>query len=136
VYKLAVSGASDITLHLDQEATLLHRGDAIFRPRELLVGEVSIISEDWWNETLLPCEAFGDAGNLESTPCKHVLLVDEEEVGLDLVSGKLHLLGLEIALASLSKVGHKAVVVEVNGGVSEGLEGGGPSFNERLDPEG
>jgi hypothetical protein len=74
--------------------------------------------------------------DLKSAPYKCVSLVDEEEVSLDLVPSELHLLGLEIALMSLGEVGHKAIVIEVDGSVPEGFEGGSPTFNEGLDPEG
>jgi hypothetical protein len=135
-YKLAISGAGDITLCLDREAPLLHRRDAVVRARELLVQEVGVIPKNQGNEALLPHETFGDACNLKSALREHISLVDEEEVGLDLILSKLHLLGLEIALMSSGEVGHEAIVVEVNGGAPEGLEGGGPTFNESLDPEG
>jgi hypothetical protein len=136
VYKLAVSGASNITLRLDWEASSLHWGDAVVRMRELLVWEVGVVAKDRGNEALLPCEPFQDAGDFESTLREHVSLVDEEEVSLNLILSKLHLLGLEIALVSSGEVGHKAVVIKVDGGVPERFEGGCPTFNEGLDPEG
>jgi hypothetical protein len=136
VYKLAVLGAGDITLHLDQEVSSLHRGDAVVGVRELFAGEVGVIPEDQGNEALLPCETFWDVGDLESTPREHVPLVDEEEVSLDLVPSELHLLSLEVALASSGEVGHEAIVVQVDGGAPEGLKGSSPTFDESLDPEG
>jgi hypothetical protein len=84
---------------------------------------------------LLPSEALEYAGNLEPALHEHVSLIDEEEVGLNLVVGELHLLGLEVALLGLGKVSHEAIVVDIDGGAIECLEGGHPTFDEGLDSE-
>jgi hypothetical protein len=129
-------GASDITLRLDWEVSSLHRGNAVVGVREILAWEVGIVLKDWRNKTLLPCETFWNVGDLESAPHERVSLIDKKEVGLNLIPSELHLLGLEIALTSLGEVSNKTVVVEVNGSTPEGFEGGGPTFDEGLDPEG
>jgi hypothetical protein len=79
-YKLAISGAGDITLLLDGKVTPLY-----VLPFWRDAGEVLVIPKYWRDQVLLAGEAFRYAGQFEAAAGEGVLFLEKGEVSLNLV---------------------------------------------------